>query len=222
MEQEVAREWAQSFENKDESELAAMELPTELGHCQRQRWNRARDAAIKAAQSARAMPETPTASNNSELAADQKSPVNPVPASAAPDEIAAPPVMPEAPEPQFNSEQMAQNLRERIAAARERVAAPLPALSPGEIKPLALPSGDAAQLLEYQLATSAALIGHLAGYITRDDTMPDVCVSFMDRMSTMIGRSAQVGKVVGQLRGHVSRSHQEISVSHGGGGRGAG
>ncbi len=52
MDTEAARQRAQSFENKSISELAAMELPPQLGHCERQRWNRARDAAIKALRNA--------------------------------------------------------------------------------------------------------------------------------------------------------------------------
>ncbi len=83
---------------------------------------------------------------------------------------------------------------------------------------------DAAQLLEHQLATGAALIDHLAKYIARNDTSPEVCVRFMDRMSAMLGKNADVGKVVGRLRGNYSETVQTIRVVRvegEGGGRGA-
>jgi len=88
--------------------------------------------------------------------------------------------------------------------------------------PLTLPDGDAALLLEKQIASSAALIGYLSNYVARTDTDPSVCMSFMDRMTAMLGASANVGKVVGRLRGQVSRSEQNINVSHLEGERGRG
>ena len=88
--------------------------------------------------------------------------------------------------------------------------------------PLALPEGDAAALLEKQIASSAALIGYLSNYVARTDTDPSVCMSFMDRMTSMLGASANVGKVVGRLRGQVSRSEQNINVNHLEGERGRG
>lgn len=88
--------------------------------------------------------------------------------------------------------------------------------------PLALPDGDAAMLLEKQIASSAALIGYLSNYVARTDTDPSVCMSFMDRMTAMLGASANVGKVVGRLRGQVSRSEQNIKVQHMEGERGRG
>jgi hypothetical protein len=89
-------------------------------------------------------------------------------------------------------------------------------------KPLSLPEGDAAMLLEKQIASSAALIGYLSNYVARTDTEPSVCMSFMDRMTAMLGASANVGKVVGRLRGQVSRSEQLINVNHMEGERGRG
>jgi len=88
--------------------------------------------------------------------------------------------------------------------------------------PLTLPEGDAALLLEKQIASSAALIGYLSNYVARNDTDPSVCMSFMDRMTAMLGASADVGKVVGRLRGQVSRSEQNINVNHLEGERGRG
>jgi hypothetical protein len=88
--------------------------------------------------------------------------------------------------------------------------------------PLTLPDGDAALLLEKQIASSAALIGYLSNYVARNDTDPSVCMSFMDRMTAMLGASANVGKVVGRLRGQVSRTEQFINVNHEEGKRGRG
>lgn len=84
-------------------------------------------------------------------------------------------------------------------------------------KPLLLPQGDAAQLLERQLASSAALIGYLSEYVARNDTNPDVCMSFMAQMTSMLGASANVGKVVGRLRGIVSQSRQTFAYENEGG-----
>jgi hypothetical protein len=86
--------------------------------------------------------------------------------------------------------------------------------------PLTLPDGDAALLLEKQIASSAALIGYLSNYVARNDTDPAVCMSFMDRMTAMLGASANVGKVVGRLRGQVSRTEQFINVNRTAGERG--
>ena len=88
--------------------------------------------------------------------------------------------------------------------------------------PLTLPDGDAALLLEKQIASSAALIGYLSNYVARTDTDPSVCMSFMDRMTAMLGASANVGKVVGRLRGQVSRTEQNINVHRMEGERGRG
>ncbi len=79
---------------------------------------------------------------------------------------------------------------------------------------------DAARLLEKQMASSAALIEHLTKYVSADNTDPHICMSFMDRMSNMLRASANVGKVVSQLRGQVSRSEQAIEVAYRGRGRG--
>jgi hypothetical protein len=87
---------------------------------------------------------------------------------------------------------------------------------------LTLPEGDAALLLEKQIASSAALIGYLSNYVARTDTDPSVCMSFMDRMTAMLGASANVGKVVGRLRGQVSRTEQFINVNRTEGERGRG
>jgi hypothetical protein len=109
------------------------------------------------------------------------------------------------------------NLRERIARAQadlERPANrgkfPHQVLVPHE--PLTRPTGDAAHLLERQLASAAALVDYLAHFIARPDTDPQVCISFMNNMTSLLGANAQIGKVVGHLRGQVSESRQTISV----------
>jgi hypothetical protein len=109
------------------------------------------------------------------------------------------------------------NLREPIARAQENLTVrahpekfPVPVQVPHE--PLIRPAGDAAQLLEHQIASCAALMGYLAHFVARPDTDPATCNSFMDRMSSMLGASAQIGKVVGRLRGNISETRQLITV----------
>jgi len=83
------------------------------------------------------------------------------------------------------------------------------AAAPG-IAPQALeiPKGNAADLLEQQIATCAALIGNIANYIARSDTATDVCFPFMDRISSLLSSSATAARVVGQLRGIASETKQ--------------
>lgn len=84
-----------------------------------------------------------------------------------------------------------------------------------------LVEGHAADLLEKQIASSAALFDHLTRYIARDNTDPHICMSFMDRMTAMLGATANVGKVVGRLRGVASEFHQTFAYeSRGRQGRG--
>jgi hypothetical protein len=108
------------------------------------------------------------------------------------------------------------NLREPIARAQENLTVPHPEKFPVPVQvphePLIRPAGDAAQLLEHQIASCAALMGYLAHFVARPDTDPATCISFMDRMSSMLGASAQIGKVVGRLRGNISETRQLITV----------
>jgi hypothetical protein len=82
------------------------------------------------------------------------------------------------------------------------------------------PQSEAAKLLEKQIASSAALIDYLTVYVSSAKTDPHICMSFMDRMSNMLRASANVGKVVSQLRGQISRSEQAIEVAYRGRGWG--
>lgn len=110
------------------------------------------------------------------------------------------------------------NLRERVARAQDDLSQPPahPRKFPVEVRaphePLIRPTGDAAELLEHQLASGAALMGYLAHFVARPDTDPETCISFMDRMASMLGASAQIGKVVGRLRGNISETRQTITV----------
>jgi hypothetical protein len=109
------------------------------------------------------------------------------------------------------------NLRDRIERARAHLGAPVHSRKfPTEVRvphePLMRPAGDAAQLLEHQIASSAALMGYIAHFVARPDTDPQTCISFMDRMASMLGANAQVGKVVGRLRGNFSETYQTITV----------
>ncbi len=224
MDPAMAREWEQSFEDKSISELEALEPPSGMYAHFFKRWQAARLAAIEARKAALKSARQPLV-NQIAARAGQFSALPA--ASAAQTPPVEMPVPNEEQKIEFNSFDRAENLRQRIAAAIARNDAPVPvapSVAPvGEIAAtFVLPSGDAAQLLEHQLATSAGLIDYLAKYIARNDTSPAVCANFMDRMSAMIGKSAQAGKVIGQLRGQVSRSRQEIAVSHAEGGRGAG
>ncbi|MBS0273830.1 MAG: hypothetical protein JSR55_05390 [Proteobacteria bacterium] len=187
-----AREWAKDFENKGKSELLAMPFPEGLDAAAMEAWWLARSDAIEVLEEV----EDAAQAESGDIAA----------ASPAADEPPAGPAertrLP--PDEMHNAE-----LRAKARADEAQV-------------PLALPDGDAALLLEKQIASSAALIGYLSNYVARKDTDPSVCMSFMDRMTAMLGASANVGKVVGRLRGQVSRTEQFINVNRMEGERGRG
>ncbi|HEY7977270.1 MAG TPA: hypothetical protein VID67_03680 [Rhizomicrobium sp.] len=197
-----ARDWAKDFENKDESELAAMKIPAGLSMSQIIRWKKAKQAAEAAAFNSRKARERA-----------QK-------ASAPDSEMVA------------NDDAQGRADEPLTASRTERTRLLLDEMHDAELRakarvdtaqiPLILPDGDAAMLLEKQIASSAALIGYLSNYVARNDTDPSVCMSFMDRMTAMLGASANVGKVVGHLRGQVSRTEQYINVNRLEGERGRG
>ena len=185
---EAASRWAREFEGKLESEIPDVP-PVGLSGHQLVHWKieqqRAKRAALERAAVAKRREAAPARDVSVD---DPRSPMQP----------------------------LIDNLRERMVRAQSEFAAPPQPVAVAEIvppqQPLVLPQGDAAQLLEQQLASSAALIAHLANYIARADTYPEVCTSFMDRMTAMLGASAHIGKVVGRLRGQVSESKQTITV----------
>ena len=74
--------------------------------------------------------------------------------------------------------------------------------------PLEIPKGNAADLLEQQIGTCAALIGNIANYVAHNDTHADVCLPFMDRIASLLSSSATAARVVGQLRGIASETKQ--------------
>ena len=98
-----------------------------------------------------------------------------------------------------------------LEAFRAKRTLPAPA---NDVAPIASADSLAARLLENQMQTSAKLVEYIAGYVSHSDTDPHVCMSFMDRMSNMLRASANVGKVVSQLRGQISRSEQAIEVAY--------
>jgi hypothetical protein len=202
MDNTEARDWAKDFENKDESELVALKIPAGLSMSQIIRWKQAKQAAEAAAigkRKARERAEKASAPDSEIVANDD--------AQSRADET-----LPASPTERTRLLLNEMHDAELRAKARESAA---------QI-PLALPEGDAALLLEKQIASSAALIGYLSNYVARSDTDPSVCMSFMDRMTAMLGASANVGKVVGRLRGQVSRSEQNINVNRMEGERGRG
>ena len=95
---------------------------------------------------------------------------------------------------------------------------PVPAPLTAEIippTPLVRPAGDAAQQLEHQLGTCSALIGTIADYIASSSSHPDICLNFMDRITSMMRSSAAAGKVVGKLRGDApEETRHRVIVEH--------
>ncbi|HEY4124530.1 MAG TPA: hypothetical protein VGM36_07955 [Rhizomicrobium sp.] len=185
-----ARDWAEYFENKEKSELLAMPVPEGLSKDAVDEWWQARERAIDALEgAAECADDSKIVSEDGDASEPAFAADEPLPASRS---------------------ARTRMLLDEIRAAQQAIA---------EKHKLVLPQGDAAQLLERQLASGAALIGYLSDYIARSDTNPDVCMSFMDRMTAMLGASANVGRTVGRLRGQVSRTEQQINVSHSEGGR---
>lgn len=203
MDPAMAREWAQSFEDKSESELREMFPPEGLDSDGRVAWRSARRHAVRVLEEAPPAPPVPkrevlpTSHANDDAIAKDRTPIL--------NEL-------------LNREERTRLLLNEMHDAELRAKA---RESAAQIS-LTLPEGDAAMLLEKQIASSAALIGYLSNYVARTDTDPSVCMSFMDRMTAMLGASANVGKVVGRLRGQVSRSEQNINVNRMAGERGRG
>jgi hypothetical protein len=67
--------------------------------------------------------------------------------------------------------------------------------------PFVLPQGDVTQLLERQLASSAAMVESVARQLVEEDCSLAVCSEFMKGVTSLLGAGANVGKIVGQLRG---------------------
>jgi hypothetical protein len=93
-----------------------------------------------------------------------------------------------------------------------------PALPPAP--PLEIPKGSVADLLEHQIGTCSALIANIADYVARNDSRPDICFPFMDRIASLLSSSATAGRVVGQLRGIASETKQTFITEKGGKGAG--
>jgi len=183
--QQRREQWKKLFENKTVDELKAMRPPSELDAASWKVWLADREAAL------------------ARLSADETEP----PADADEERKSDPLI----------------DTAERLARQAERAERHCDALeSPkyrnppdwksGPVLPkrplLAIPQGSAAELLERQIATCAALIGDLADYIANPGTSPEMCFPFMDRMSTLLGASASAARVVGQLRGIAAETKQ--------------
>jgi hypothetical protein len=97
-------------------------------------------------------------------------------------------------------EQELSPLSEQDFVGKDISTAALPAVPESPI-PFVIPDGTADALLEKQIASCAGLIQHIAHYIARYDSAIDTCNNFMDRISALMRSSAEVGKVVGRLRG---------------------
>ncbi|MGN6148859.1 MAG: hypothetical protein ACTHPD_09995 [Rhizomicrobium sp.] len=63
-----------------------------------------------------------------------------------------------------------------------------------------LPEGDAAQILERQLACSAAMIGEIARCLVEESHPVAVYADLMKSTSVLIGASALAARVAGELR----------------------
>ena len=94
-----------------------------------------------------------------------------------------------------------------------------PRVQPAQL-PLEIPNGSAADLLEQQIGTCAALIGNIANYVAHSDTHTDVCLPFMDRIASLLSSSATAARVVGQLRGIATETKQTFVTKKGGKGAG--
>lgn len=95
-------------------------------------------------------------------------------------------------------EKLIQLVEARIERSRRDRAPELPKA----VTPFALPQGDVTQLLERQLASSAAMVETVARQLVEEDCSLAVCTEFMKGVTSLLGAGASVGKVVSQLRGN--------------------
>ena len=211
MEDETPSNWALEFEGKSASEIPDVPPPGLPGSALL-RWKLAQQAAKQAARARERAAEPRTVAAPADNVEGDNIEGNDVEDDARP-RIAMQPLI--------------ENLRERILRAQANLTAPAPAATvaatvPAQ-QPLARPPGDAAQLLEHQLASCAALLVHLTEFVASNGAYDNTCISFMDNMTSLMGASARIGKVVGRLRGQVSESRQTITVEKKAtGGRGEG
>ena len=82
--------------------------------------------------------------------------------------------------------------------------------------PLEIPKGNAADLLEQQIATCAALIGNVANFVAHSETPAHECFPMMDRIASLLSSSATAARVVGQLRGIANETRQTFVTENGG------
>ena len=134
-------------------------------------------------------------------------------------------------EPELTDQEVAEEEQSPFSRQRDALEAAMSALehdTPQEevsarvlpSQSLEIPKGNAADLLERQIGTCAALIGNVANHIARNDTPNEVCFPFMDRIASLLSSSATAARVVGQLRGIASETKQTFITEKGGKGAG--
>lgn len=194
METEAAREWAQLFENKSESEILAMRVPLELSNEELDAWWLARERAIEALADAEESAGQPDASE---------------PASDAPDAMVVD-------ELALAREEQAQN--REVVGRMSMFSDPAPVLddiAPGFARPQARAirnDGDTEQLLNGLIAECHLLM--------RTVTLPsamragdaDTRREFLKSAMDIAQVGAKVGRAVAKLRG--AGANTEIRQRH--------
>jgi hypothetical protein len=187
------REWRKAFENKTESELEALTPPPGLPTVFLKMWRRERDEALAGVRPPASRTEEPEQPEDDEDAEKQQL--------------------------SFSKERDALEAA-LTALENDTSGAPAgPRAQPAQ-SPLEIPRGNAADLLEQQIGTCAALIGNIANYVAHSDTEANVCLPFMDRIASLLSSSATAARVVGQLRGIANETRQTFITEKGGKGVG--
>lgn len=181
-------EWRKSFENKTDSELAAMQVPPDLPLWYANMWRRDRDEAL-----ARSGSSQPVADIQEDITEDDEN------EDGQNDEDKNDGGIPLVEKLAFEA---ALSTLENDGLPPPRDAAREPA------QPLEIPKGNVADLLEHQIGMCSALIENIANYVAQNETATDVCFPFMDRISSMLSSSAAAARVVGQLRGIAAETKQ--------------
>jgi len=86
---------------------------------------------------------------------------------------------------------------DRLAQAEEKTAKEIDILPPQKFT---LPEGDAAQILERQLACSTAMIAEVARSLVEEQHPVGIYADLMKSTSVLIGASALAARVAGELR----------------------
>lgn len=189
----------QAFEGKDESELEALCPPPGLPTLRWPWWQKERQAAIRRVREA-----SQQVQQQAELAIQSQTiaQLTPAdgPAQAGPEALDKKDVAP----PQEESvPASAGALETRSAASQSSVTeSPVSEVLAPVRRSFTLPQGDAAQLLERQLASGAAMVSEVARQFVEDEFPASVWIGFMKGVSSLIGASASAAKTIGLLRAH--------------------